>query len=327
MNENNYIPCISIAPTHLTSFYQTTEKNTKRRSEHLFDITSVDNRDTFSKNSQKKLRQYISWFAEQSKYKIAINQRKKIRKFYKLSLLTLTLPYSQHYSDETIKKELLNQFLTEARQKWGLNNYIWRAEKQQNGNIHFHILIDIFISWKEIRTTWNRICDKLDLIKLWSAKMKEKYELGFNATQEEIKRFGIYTLKKRYKEGKKNNWTNPNSVDIHSLYKIKNVAGYITKYLSKNNENDKNSKVSGRNWYVSKSIKKYCKNLIVEVSSNIDDELKKIIDITKDSISHNEFFDVFKISLTDIIKKTNFLKEKILNHIKEIYNNLNEEIT
>lgn len=345
------IPYISISPSYSAQYWSVERLEHSKYESCRFDITSVSNDDTFSKTSQKKLKNYIDWFVEQSKIKI-LNKKKTGRSFfYKLAMLTLTLPFEQHHSDQEIKKNLLNQFLVEAKKHWKMNNYIWRAEKQENGNIHFHIVCDVFIPWQEARQVWNRICDKLDLVKLFSARMKEKFELGFSYTDEELQKYGYHVLKKRYKEGKKTGWTNPNSVDIHSLKEIRNVGAYLTKYLTKK-ENEKQKKfetkpdspqqiidlveasksefnskksVQGRQWYVSDNIRRYCKNLVLEINEKISAALDPLYEDTTNHILSTPFVTVFKKGSDFFRRKSKILRAEIEAYIERIRILLNPE--
>jgi hypothetical protein len=99
-----------------------------------------------------------------------------------------------------LKSILLNQFLIEAKKKWNLNNYVWKMEFQKNGNVHFHILSDVWIPWLELRNCWNRIQNKLG------------YVDEFN---------------------KINPGKSPNGTDVHSLKKVDNVVAYVLKYMTK----------------------------------------------------------------------------------------------
>ena len=67
---------------------------------------------------------------------------------YKLTFITLTLPSKQIHSDNEIKSKCLNQFLIELKKNHSVSRYIWKAEKQENNNIHFHIIADKFIKWQ-----------------------------------------------------------------------------------------------------------------------------------------------------------------------------------
>jgi hypothetical protein len=340
----NFTPMLSLAPSYASEYFKVEKPAEFAESSNKFDITSVDNSDQFSKTSQRKLKNYIDWFVEQSKIKRVTNLKTKKDKFYKLNLITLTLPFEQFHSDQEIKKTLLNQFLIEAKKRWLMYNYIWRAEKQKNGNIHFHIVSDVFVPWQECRECWNRICDKLDLVKLYTARMKERFELGFNITQEEIKKYSMHVLKERYKSGKKTGWTNPNSVDVHSLYNINNVGSYLTKYLTKKVESDleqfnytpgtppeiveilekqkeeylSKKQVQGRNWFVSDNIRRYCKNLTIEIKEEIVPVCLEAFTEIKDLIINNQFITVIKKGAQYFSRKSQLIKKLYDKHIEEM---------
>jgi hypothetical protein len=126
-----------------------------------------------------------------------------------------------------------------GKRKWGLTNYIWRAEKQKNGNIHFHILSDKFIPYTELRESWNRIVEKLG-----------------------------YVTRFRDKNGMKK----PNSTDIHSLNKVKNISNYILKYMVKNENSICND---GRIWATSTTLSNI-KGGQDEISAEYEVELKRL---------------------------------------------------
>lgn len=113
---------------------------------------------------------------------------------------TLTLPYRQLHCDRVIKRECLNQFLISMKREHNTKNYLWKAELQDNGNIHFHILFDKFLPWQDVRHVWNRAVNRLGYVDWFATE---------------------------------HNSLDPNSTDIHSLRKTRNVRAYIAKYVSK----------------------------------------------------------------------------------------------
>src|SRR5690606_39568338 len=63
---------------------------------------------------------------------------------FRLSFITLTLPSPQgSISDKEIKRGPLRMFIQKMGRRYGMYNYVWKAEKQKNGNIHFHITTDV----------------------------------------------------------------------------------------------------------------------------------------------------------------------------------------
>lgn len=93
-----------------------------------------------------------------------------------------------------VSYNLLSLFLKWLKRSKGCQMYIWKLELQQRGQIHYHVLCDSFVHWTEVREKWNRLQASAGLIL---------------------------------------SGMNPNSTDIHSLYKVGDVGSYISKYISK----------------------------------------------------------------------------------------------
>lgn len=120
---------------------------------------------------------------------------------FKVNFITLTLPCPQSpYTDKEVKKTCLDNWLKAARRRFNLKSYVWRAERQVNGNIHFHLITDCYIQYDQLRDTWN---DRLQLLKLIDT---------FEA---------------------KHGHRHPNSTDVHAVSKIRNLAAYMVKYMTK----------------------------------------------------------------------------------------------
>ncbi len=123
---------------------------------------------------------------------------------YKLIFITLTLSAPQIHSDKEIKARLLKDFLNRMQKTWQTYLYVWKAEKQQNGRIHFHIITNRYVPHKWIRQTWNQIQNKLGYI--------DRFE-------------------------QLNGHRDPNSTDVHAIYRLKSMGAYFSKYVSKFLEN------------------------------------------------------------------------------------------
>lgn len=169
-----------------------------------------------------------------------------------ITFCTLTLPAKQFHTDKEIKRDLLNRWNIEVKREIKSDTYLWVAEKQDNGNIHFHILYPKFIHWKTVRNKWNRILDDNGYIDLYRENQKAFHSNGFKLREELTEKWSAENQYKSYLNGIACNWSNPNSTDIHSLEKVKNVANYITKYLTKGNEE---LKIDGRLWSCSDNFR------------------------------------------------------------------------
>lgn len=146
-----------------------------------------------SQSSARKIRNAIDWLLASAEEKYIYS--KKANRFYKwkLSFLTLTLPTQGTLSDTAVKG-ILNAFLTLAKHNYGLQSYIWKAEPQARGVIHFHLTSDCYMWKNSVRFEWNRLLSKYGLL---------------------------------------NGQTNAPSTKIHSVYRVKNMAGYLCKYFIK----------------------------------------------------------------------------------------------
>lgn len=128
---------------------------------------------------------------------------------FKVGFVTLTMPFNDWFVDgKTAYKQLLKPFLEWLRKTKKCNTYIWKAERQKpidkegnykasEGQIHYHITIPVFIHFAEIRDKWNTL-------------------LYNNMYLSEDDR-------------------NPNSTDVHSVKNVKDLEGYLIKYIAKIN--------------------------------------------------------------------------------------------
>lgn len=283
---------------------ETGEKTEKLASNGTF------NRKGFSETSRKRLRESIGWI-------IALNKRKKVwNKFSKqwqdfsLSFLTLTLPSEQRHTDNEIKSKCMNQFLTEVRKLSGRGVYVWRAEKQKNGNIHFHFIYNRFIPVDVLRRIWNRCTNKLGYVDEYTRLMNEEVK-GFGDYYERFKEQGSYgTLYKRYCKGKANGWTDPNSVDVHSIIRIKNVMAYVSKYFCKRTQlsgqhqelEQIDDGIIGKLWGVSQELSAMRKASSV-IDPEISNEIEKIVRDTKCKIVCTEWCTFICIDVKYIIRR------------------------
>jgi hypothetical protein len=92
-----------------------------------------------TKAQQSKIRDKILLLNYLSPRRKVYNTPLQKMVYFKLSFLTLTLSAEQALCDKSITKDLLAPFIRHYRYLKLMNNYVWKAEKQKNGNIHYHI--------------------------------------------------------------------------------------------------------------------------------------------------------------------------------------------
>lgn len=236
---------------------------------------------TISDKTRKHISKMVEYMALLTKQK-ALNDRRNRRKVsYRLTFVTLTLQATQNHSDNVIKKEFLNQFLIEARRKWNISTYVWRAERQKNGNIHFHIVFNKYVHWASIRNTWNRICSKKGYL--------IEYE-------------------------KEHGHSNANSTDVHAFYKVKNVAKYIAKYVSKKGEN---GNCQGKLWACSTDLSNI-KEMDELITYDIGEELQDLLLKYPNRIIYKDYVTIFNFNIYDLYAlNCRFLLEKFFQNLQQ----------
>lgn len=238
-----------------------------------------------SRNAAKKMIKATDYLLLMAKPK-GYHDRISGRSFqFKIAFITLTLPAAQFHDDKTIINQCLNQFLIEIRKYYKVKNYVWRAEKQKNGNIHFHLLIDKFIPYQELRNRWNRILSKLGYIEEYRKAQLTWHKNGFRPRPE---LFPTWSKKKQfeaYQRGSKIHWSSPNTTDIHSVRKIRNIKRYLIKYVTKQETHFQikgtNIKIpiyqTGRLWGCNHELSNIT-GARSEIDSGLENELQKLID-------------------------------------------------
>lgn len=206
-----------------------------------------------SLKATKRLRESLNWLILSSPLKRISLPKQKGYTYFKVSMLTLTLPSSQgDKSDQQIKSELLNPFLMILKSRYDFYSYVWKCEAQENGNIHFHIVTNIFMPAHEVRFLWNRLLQKKGYMDDYTKKF-EKMSLGdYIKYSRKQGTESIHVIKKRFIYGKSTKWLNPNTTDIKSLRKIDNAAAYLSSYMSKKDLEKR--PINGRIWSCSTNL-------------------------------------------------------------------------
>lgn len=139
-----------------------------------------------------------------------INTMKGGRELY---FWTVTFPLG---TSDAVAYKAFNTWLTTLRQKKFLRNYLWVAERQQNGTVHFHIAIphkmSVVAANRMMRTT---LCT-----------FAKKNEIPFNVFQ--CRRYNGIDISKNRKTGRVTNFAIKKG--------SRALATYLTKYVTKNDE-------------------------------------------------------------------------------------------
>ena len=222
----------------------------------------------------------------------------------RITFITLTLPSKQIHTDNEIKKECLNQFLIEMSRYHKVTQYVWRSEYQKNGNIHFHILANNYIIWKDVRNRWNRIINKLGYVDRYRDEQIKFHANGFQVRDELLKTWSAEQQKKAYHRGLRLDWRDPNSTDIHSIYGITNIKAYLTKYLTKEKKQSEEhfkqpieeEKKFGRIWAAS-SVLANIKGASTIIDGEFEEHLKNIEKHFPNQVYKDKYFTIIDITI------------------------------
>ena len=138
-----------------------------------------------------------------------INQMKGEKMLY---FWTITFP--QHTTDDTAYI-LLNKWLTRLRTENMIKEYLWITERQENGTIHFHMVI-------------NR---KMDVRK---ANRYMRASIMYSINKQEIQYDRIQTTRYNGVDIAKDRKTK-RVINFAKQHKQKALSNYLTKYVTKNN--------------------------------------------------------------------------------------------
>jgi hypothetical protein len=139
-----------------------------------------------------------------------LNKSKVKKKCYALSRLEKSKKFLAFYSisfpaglpDENAYR-IFNTWLTRCRKDANLNTYLWVAERQKNGTIHFHLLTNDFMPIRQVNGF---------MAKCLNSEKKKRVDM--------LKDIDL----KKY-----------NGVDVKKVGKNKNgIISYLSKYVTKN---------------------------------------------------------------------------------------------
>ena len=233
-----------------------------------------------------------------------------------LMFITLSLPSEQKHEDTEITKIVLGDFLDRCRKLGFMSNYVWKAEKQKNGNIHYHLLTDSFVSFSLIRRLWYISLKKLGYMQAYHDKFS-KMPFDEYRSQPFNKNVDLHKITARFARGVRNKWSEPPCVDTDKADSIEGVSFYISKYVGKQSDDNENF-VKGRVWGCSQSVSN-----AVKVFKG-DQEFNSFwynygTQILKRKEFISDFFSICKCSFNSIISWCRDVEIYIKNLLSKVY--------
>ena len=296
MNEEHGMYMISVHPTRVNYYYEPLRRSSGSRTkysnheetDHLAetDQTSCDPvgsrqpeqfRDNYhygkiSKTAEHKINRAIDYLTYLAKPKRLPHTKKGKGLSFRLNFVTLTLSSKQIHSDHEIMYRIFHPFLVSLSREFKIDNYLWRAERQSSGGIHYHLVTDRFIPWQRLRELWNRSQQHLGYVSRYRENQLQWHRGGFRYRPDLGEKWPLEKQKRAYEEGCRHDWNSPNSTDVHSLKLIVNLKAYFKKYMTKEGQN---SNIRGRLWGCSIPLS-HLKGGQAAVYSAIDQDLERI---------------------------------------------------
>lgn len=215
------LPCTGIKPGKV-SLYTRFEGLTRRSKRiDLSDSTKPSNyqkaksKEGLSVKASNRMKDAIRLLIDCSEWKKLYSAKTKSYWRFKNSFVTLTLPSKQVHSDKEIHEKIFVEFIRFWKRRDKELLYVWKAETQENGNLHYHLITNAFIHHDELRAWWNYYCNKLGYIDRATTK-------------------------------------DANSTDVHAVKGVKSLVAYAIKYMSKKEEGRRIPSI--RRWYCSKAL-------------------------------------------------------------------------
>jgi hypothetical protein len=224
------------------------EQNLKRA--HSIDPETgekIVKRNQLSRKAVRRLTNAVNWLVASARKKYVYERISGKRFSFKINFVTLTLPAdAPEISDHRFKSVLIHNFINTCRYKFGLANYVWKVEAQENGKIHAHFTTDTFIHWRDLRSVWNQILLKNGLLDNYIDRHNSMSFDDYCNTYNAAGSRSIDAMRKAFEHGTSTGWKEPNSTDVHSVWKVKDIAAYLAKYMGKNEEDRR--EIKGRLW-------------------------------------------------------------------------------
>ncbi len=144
--------------------------------------------------------QGVGWLWIRSRnVKIKYGEGKSMK--FRQGFLTLTLPGVATADHKAIKNKVLDPFFTYCRNRMGLKDYVWTAELQERGEIHFHAIVNTFMDKQRVRDAWIRACENSGIVDMTTKGNRPATEIEKCKSYNGSKAYAAKYLGKALKSG------------------------------------------------------------------------------------------------------------------------------
>lgn len=306
---------VSILPNRLVA-YQQLDGSCYKKSKQP---TLTKSEGKLSRKAASRLQNAIRLLVHTAKRK-KVYQKSTNKWFsFKLSFITLTLPSAQMHSDKEIHEKIFKSFIRQLRNDKKEFLYLYKAEVQDNGNLHYHVTTNSFIHYQNLRERWNQCCEKLGYVSRSGIANPNSTDVHSVKNGDELERYLVsYCTKKDLYKKPLKKW--------HKKYKkLLSDKARLCVELPKNYFKNLKRKVEVKLWDCSKILK--IGKLSMLVGNN--DESKEIGDVINnaDYVIRDDYYTLASIEKSQWAKSP-ILQKEWANFTKELYrkNQMQEDV-
>ena len=279
-----YISQVSVRPSVL-SFYSTALEQQRTHRQAIaaeLNLQQPKFSGQIKAAHRRKVRKAVEWLVASSPKKRVYSKATGSYWYFRINFVTLTLSSRQIHCDKVIKRECFDKFIQAMKNSFKGVRYIWRAESQANGNVHFHLTTDKFLPYEWLRNVWNKMQNRLGYVDRFAAV---------------------------------HGHDNPNSTDVHSIKSVKNIAAYIAKYCTKE---AKYRPICGRVYGMSDILSKGA-SMVFSEGTKVYNELRSLAVAGGQEGIRCEFVTVFPFEWHSLlIRAGNYSGEAYRQHLQKL---------
>lgn len=174
------VTLVQVRSDSLVVYNQPVDTRWKR---HQFNkMTSKTYSGTVTGHTRKRLASALDILVQKTPVRRQLNHHTGNFFDFRMAFITLTQPPDILLDAKECYELLLKDWLVYMKRKMGMKQYVWKWEKQKNGQGHYHIATNCYIPWESVRWRWNK--------QLRKAGQLEGYALrhgGYKPPSSEIK--------------------------------------------------------------------------------------------------------------------------------------------
>lgn len=167
-------------------------------------------------HAAKRIKKVCEILVMKSPEKVVLNPVTRKPTRFKLTFVTVTISSRTIVDHREAYEKGLKPLIRWLRTKSGVVDYIWKAELQARGQVHWHITTNTYIPWQWLRSAWNAIQKRNGWLNDYHAH------------------YG--------------HW-NANSIDVHAVMKVDRIELYLAKYIAKTG-----ATITGKVWDCSNTL-------------------------------------------------------------------------